>query len=103
MNKPHEGLFKPGISGNPAGKPPGTKNKSNRVLEALEARGFDLIGALVEEAMEDVIMQEDKDRRQRARFKLLDRLCPALRAIEHTGDMQTIFSLNIQHPAQKVD
>lgn len=99
----HSANFKPGQSGNPAGRPAGIKNKSNLVLEALQARGFDLVAALVEESLEEAVTADDKDRRQRARFKLLDRLCPALRAIEHTGDLQTIFSLNIQHPAKKVD
>lgn len=99
MVKPHEGLFKPGQSGNPKGKPPGTKNKANLVLQALEARGFDLIGSLVEDAMNN----PNEELRQRSKFKLLERISPSLRSMEHSGDLGTLFSLNIQHPKDKKD
>lgn len=36
--KPH--FFKPGESGNPAGKPPGTKNRSTIARKVLEMRGL---------------------------------------------------------------
>lgn len=93
--------FKPGICPNPAGRGKGNKGKANLVLEALEARGFDLIGALVEESINEAVTDSDKDRRQRARFKLLERLSPSLRATEISGDLGTVFALNIQHPIDK--
>ena len=103
MTKVNPSHFVPGESGNLKGRPLGSKNKSNLVMEALQARGFDLIGALVEESMEESTTPEDKDRRQRARFKLLERLSPSLRATEHSGDLGTLFALNIQHTPDKVD
>lgn len=92
------GRVQPGQVLNPNGRPKGSKNR-NLVMEALEARGFDLIGALVE----DSINNPNEEMRQRSRFKLLERISPQLKAMEHSGDLRTLFALNIQHPTDKVD
>lgn len=87
------GRVQPGQVLNPNGRPKGSKNK-NIVMEALAARGFDLIGALVEDAMNN----PNEELRQRSRFKLLDRIAPVLKAIEHSGDIGTVFMLRVEHP-----
>jgi len=99
MSSPNSGQFKPGECPNYSGRGKGNKGKANLVLEALEARGFDLVGALVEDAMNN----PNEEMRQRSRFKLLERISPSLRATEISGDLGTVFSLNIQHPTEKVD
>lgn len=94
MSSPNSGQFKPGICPHPEGRGKGNKNKANLVLQALEARGFDLIGSLVEDAMNN----PNEELRQKSKFKLLERISPSLRAMEHTGDLGTIFNLQVMHP-----
>ena len=94
MSTSNPSHFKPGQSGNPAGRGH-AKGKANLVLQALEARGFDLIGSLVEDAMNN----PNEELRQRSKFKLLERISPSIRAMEHSGDIGTIFNLQVVHPA----
>lgn len=47
-----DGKFKPGVSGNPAGKPPGTLNRKTLVAQALDARAESVATAVVDKALE---------------------------------------------------
>lgn len=47
-----DGKFKPGQSGNPAGKKPGTKNRKTLIMEELERDGSALAAAIKAKALE---------------------------------------------------
>ena len=60
--------FKPGQSGNPRGKPAGTRSKSTQLLEALMQSGA--------EAITQVVIQQAKDGDLMACKIILDRIIP---------------------------
>lgn len=95
MCSANAGSFKRGQSGNPVGARLGTTSDFFNVKERLRKSGFDLIASLIE-------MAENKDYQDNTRIKahglLLERVAPALRSIEHTGQVGTLFTLNIEHP-----
>ncbi|MFK7912114.1 MAG: DUF5681 domain-containing protein [Akkermansiaceae bacterium] len=64
----HEGQFKPGQSGNPNGRPKGTRNRYTRYRKQIEAHVPDIIEKLVKMAMDGDIA---------AARVLLDRVWPA--------------------------
>ena len=67
------GKFKPGQSGNPGGKAPGTKSRTTRLRESLTHRLPDILDRLVEQAKAGDIQ---------AIKLLLDRVMPTLRPID---------------------
>lgn len=75
--KPHTGQFKPGVSGNPGGRPPG-KNNVNLMEKALREYGKDsgvdirqtLITTIIEQGLQGCIMSQKM---------VLDRLIPSLK------------------------
>jgi Family of unknown function (DUF5681) len=89
--------FKPGESGNPAGKAPGTRNKATALIETLLAGEADAVGRKVVELAKDGDVV--------ALRLCLDRLCPPLRdrpvqfslpAIETAADLMKASAALLQ-------
>lgn len=78
--------FKRGQSGNPEGKPPGTKNKINQEIRQRIANFLDENFDKVKEDLEEL---EPKDR-VRFYIELLQFGLPKLKAIELTSDPNSI-------------
>lgn len=74
--------FKPGQSGNPAGKKPGTRNRISQVLEDLMSDEAEAIARTVAEAAKGGDMQ--------AARLVLDRLCPPRKGRAVTFDLPPI-------------
>lgn len=93
---------------NPNGRPKGSPNRSNLVLDELQKQGFNLIAAMVKVAKTDPPLHDENylalvERQDKNRFKLLDRVCPALKAMEHTfeeGKGVTV-NLNFTDPTKR--
>lgn len=68
--------FKKGVSGNPAGRPKGAKNKSTQFMELLEADIPDLVA---------VLRKKSLDGDMNAMRLLLDRLIPKLVTVDDTS------------------
>lgn len=103
---PH--LFKPGQSGNPAGRAKGVKSKKVNVILRLEAAGFDLIGALIHTAQGKDLPRDEEgnvecsawcrdelSRMDWARGKLLDRIVPVLKSVEHSAKEGQSYGLTV--------
>jgi hypothetical protein len=82
------GRFKPGASGNPKGRPKGSKNKD---VKALRERVKDLLDANFDRIVADLEELEPKERVS-AYFKLLEFALPKLKAIEAKidGDIMAV-------------
>jgi hypothetical protein len=72
--KPHVGLFKPGQSGNPKGRPPGKPDWRNAVRAQIEARSPELLAKAF-----DLALSENNGTVLRMLF---DRIAPAARATD---------------------
>lgn len=94
------GKFKKGVPQPGAGRPKGVPNKCNLVLAELQKQGFDLIGAIVKVASTDIPLSDPNyialtERQDKNRFKLLDRIAPALKMIDHQFDKDSNLTLNL--------
>ena len=79
------GKFKPGQSGNPAGKRPGTKNKRTLTIQKLcEERDFDPLAFLIDTAKNEEI---EWSHRIKAACEVNACVNPRLKAIEHSGSI----------------
>ena len=76
------GQFKKGVSGNPAGMPPGTRSKIPELMAAIEAvqerRGDNWLQHQIEKSYEDTTLAT----------AIMGRLHPSLKAIEMSGKME---------------
>lgn len=102
--KPHSGQIKKGEVRNPNGRPKGLKQDKWQIIDKLKASGFDLFDALiktakceVEPGFENVSQEKILERADWARGKLLERISPALKAIEISTDSEApvLFNFNI--------
>jgi hypothetical protein len=76
-------MFKPGMSGNPKGRPAGSKNeKRYEVRKILEEHGCDPFAELAKLAMN---ARSEKVRCEAA-AELAQYIAPKLKSIEHRGD-----------------
>lgn len=93
------GSIKKGEIRNPKGRTPGTPNKSNLVLEELQKQGFNLIQAMVMVAKTEPAEHDERyiqllEIRDKNRFKLLERISPALKMIDHNLDATKPITIN---------
>ena len=77
--------FKPGQSGNPKGKPKGTRHGLKALIEAMEAEGVDIVALAIQRAKKS----------NSVLIKLLDKLVPCAKSIEirdeSSGARKVIF------------
>lgn len=76
--------FKPGQSGNPAGKPKGAVNKLTILRNKILQRSETLVLNDMEDILKAVIAQAKKGDMTAARL-ILDRVLPTRKAVEHYG------------------
>lgn len=77
--------FKKGTSGNKRGRPPGSKNKTSIVKEALLERSGDLMVQNLEKVV-SVVIQKAEEGDLTAAKMILDRLIPVKKAVEFNTD-----------------
>ena len=78
------GKFRPGVSGNPTGRPPGTPNKVTGELR-------DKLNAIVESELTlvpQLLEKLEPKERLELVLKMLAFVLPKLRAIEHSGQFE---------------
>lgn len=92
--KPKNHRFQKGKSGNPLGRPKGSKNKSTIVKEALKAEAEDLLVKHLPDVVKEVIRQAKQGNMVAAKM-LLDRAIPVKRAVEVTGKDGEDFGVRI--------
>ena len=79
------GKFKPGESGNPAGRAKGSKNKRTlEVMDLCEKKKFKPIEFLIDVAKDE---NEEMVYRLKAAIEVNGCINPKLKAIEHSGDV----------------
>lgn len=80
--------FKPGQSGNPSGRKPGTPNKTTEelreMIKSIIETHFDL------DAIEADLKKLDSDKRLNLMLKLLEFTIPKLRSTEVTSDLEKL-------------
>ena len=80
----NSGLFKPGESGNPSGRPKGSRNKNS-----LRDKVFQLIDENFERIQADLDSLEPKDRIQTL-LRILEFSLPKMRAVEFYDDIDRL-------------
>lgn len=86
--------FRKGVSGNPAGKPKGIKNRATLVQEAIKQQAEDLLIRYLPDVVEEVIQQARKGNMVAAKM-LLDRAIPVKRAVEISNKDGKDFGVKI--------
>ena len=84
-SRENTGKFKPGQSGNPAGKKPGTKNKRTLAIADLcKEKDFNPLAFLIDTAKNEEI---EWSHRIKAACEVNACVHPRLKAIEHSGNI----------------
>lgn len=106
MAKKKDHLFQPGKSGNPKGRPKGSKNRSTELKEFLlkEAEG-QLLESLPK--ILDTLVKKAVDGDTQAAKLLLERILPAKRAVELSGkdgkDFEIVVNINKRDEQDFID